>query len=426
MNMETLRRAALIALTIGVCLLPGHVASQELDICGCAAIPDLPAFDTRTPSTYPPGTIVNGQTLSIPVPDDGVLRFSSMFVNLHLTFTRNAANTPVTILVQGNAEFDNSGCCLTVVVSGHGGTTGSSNAAGVGGLGGPGGSRGGDGAAFGLYGASIGGAGFGAGGGLGGDPVSNGCTPAGGQFFGSPDLVPLVGGSGGGGGCSASTSPTCGGGGGGGGGGGALMLAVNGVLRINNFQFVADGAGGGSDSGATCASTGSGGAGGAFRMLARQLVSVGRAEFYARGADGGTPGRIRLESLDASAQTAFATDPGAQRIVGPTPLANPLAPSVSITNVGGVATPVVPLGAVGAVDVIVPVPGATNVNVTTRNVPGGTMVQVTVKPRMGGHPISENVNLASCNGAGECQASATFNLAAGTYVVEARATYRTQ
>ena len=423
--METLRRAALIALTVGVCLLPGHVASQALDICGCATIPNLPAFDTRDPATYPAGTVINSTTLSIPVPEDGILRFSDLYVRAHLNFIRNAANNPVTILVSGNADFDSTtGCCWTVTVSGHGGTTGTSNIAGVGGLGGPGGSRGGDGANQAIYGVSIGGAGFGSGGGLGGDPA-NTCIPGGGQFFGSPDLVPLAGGSGGGGGCSSGPQASCSGGGGGG-GGGALVLAVNGTLRINGFRFHADGAGGGFDSNSPCATSGSGGSGGAFRFVAARFVGVSTAELYARGTDGGGPGRIRLESLDASAQTAFVTDPAAQRIVGPTPLANPLAPSVSITNVGGVATPVVPLGAVGAVDVIVPVPGATNVNVTTRNVPGGTMVQLTVKPRLGGHPVSENVVLQGCTGAGECQASATFNLAAGTYVVEARATYRTQ
>src|SRR5688500_6844150 len=147
--METLRRAAVIAFATGLCLVPGHVATQALDICGCAAIENLPVFDTRLPASYPPGTIVNSTTLSIPVPEDGILRFSSMFVRAHLNFIRNAANTPVTILVQGDAEFDSaSGCCWTVVVSGHGGTTGSANAAGVGGHGGPGGSRGGDGAHF--------------------------------------------------------------------------------------------------------------------------------------------------------------------------------------------------------------------------------------------------------------------------------------
>lgn len=424
--METLRRAALIALASGLCLVPGHVATQALDICGCATIPDLPAFDTRDPATYPAGTIVNDTTISIPVPDDGVLRFSSLFVRAHLNFIRNAANTPVTILVAGNASFDSvTGCCWIVNVSGNGGTTGSSNTAGVGGLGGPGGFRGGDGAHLALYGGAIGGAGFGAGGGLGGDPAGT-CVPAGGQFSGAPELVPLAGGPGGGGGCSAPTSAACTGGGGGGGGGGALMLAVNGVLTINNFYFTADGAGGGYNSGSSCASTGAGGSGGAIRLLARQIVHGGSSGLFARGAAGGTPGRIRIESMDASAQTVFLTDPAAHRIVGPTPIASPLAPSVTITNVGGVATPTVPLGAVGAVDVVVPVPGVTNVNVATRNVPGGTMVQVTVKPRRGGHPVSESVLLLSCNGAGDCQASATFNLAAGTYVVEARATYQTQ
>lgn len=423
--METLRRAALIAVASGLCLVPGHVATQALDICGCATIPGLQPFDTRDPATFPPGTLVNGSTLTVPVPEDGLLRFSSLYVSAHLNFQPNASNSPVTILVAGDATFENNAfCCWTVLVNGAGGSTGSSSAAGVGGLGGPGGSRGGDGANQALYGAAIGGAGFGTGGGKGGDPAGT-CVPEGGQFVGGPELVPLTGGSGGGGGCSSGTAASCSGGGGGG-GGGALMIAVNGTLRISNFHFGADGAGGGSDSGSSCATTGAGGSGGAIRLLAGKMVHTGTAALFARGADGGSPGRIRLESLDASAQTSFSSDPGAQRIVGPTPLANPLAPSVTIIDVGGVAVPAVPQGAVGAVDVIVPVPGATHVNVATRNVPGGTNVEVTVKPRIGGHPVSETVALLSCNGAGDCQASATFDLVVGTYVVEARATYRTQ
>jgi hypothetical protein len=130
--------------------------------------------------------------------------------------------------------------------------------------------------------------------------------------------------------------------------------------------------------------------------------------------------------MDGSALTVFTTDPPAQRIVGPTPLADPVSPTVTVTSVAGNPVPPVPQGVFGAIDVVVPVSGITPIDVATTGIPGGTTVQVTVKPRRGAHPTSETVPLSSCSGSGQCQATATFNLAAGTYVVEARATFQVQ
>jgi hypothetical protein len=130
--------------------------------------------------------------------------------------------------------------------------------------------------------------------------------------------------------------------------------------------------------------------------------------------------------MDTSALTTFSTDPPAQRIVGPTPLANPVAPSVSITSVGGNVVPAVPQGTFGTIDVVIPVPGATSIDLATSGIPGGTTVLVTVKPRLGAQPLSTSVPLSTCNAAGNCQATAVFNLVAGAYVVEARATFQTQ
>jgi hypothetical protein len=375
---------------------------------------------------------VNGTTVNIAVPADGILRFSSFFARNHLTFQRNAANTPVTILVSGDVTFSSaSGCCWTVTLSGTEGTNASASLPGAGGLGGPGGFRGGDGAQLATNLFSVGGAGFGPGGGIGGAPGS--CPGGLATFFGAPDLVPMLGGSGGGGGCSASPTPTSCSAGGGGGGGGGITIAANGTITFSGgYRLFADGGSGGFTANAGCAHAGAGGSGGAIRLVANRFVTASTAELYARGGsnpNNGTPsgaGRIRLESMDASALTAFVTDPPAQRVVGPSPLANPVSPTVSITSVGGNAVPAVPQGTFGTIDVVVPVPGATSVDVATSGIPGGTTVQVTVKPRLGAQPISENVPLTSCNSAGNCQASATFNLPAGAYVVEARATFQAQ
>lgn len=421
-------RSALVALAI--VLAPWAVDTQVRDICGCGSIPNLPAFDSRNAATHPPGTVVSDTTVTLQVPEDGIFRFSSFSARNHIRFSPNARNSPVTILVSGDVNLiSTTGCCWNFDVRGQSGSTGTTNAAGIGGLGGPGAFRGGDGASRLIYGMSIGGAGFGGGGGQGGDQVT-GCGGRGGQFFGALDLIPLVGGAGGGGGCSFSD--TCSAGGGGGGGGGGLVIAANGTITINDYQLLADGARGGDPDNGSCAWGGGGGSGGAIRLLANRLVHVNNANIFARPGGGayqapaGSPGRVRLEAMDGSALTAFSTDPPAQRIVGPTPLADPVSPTVTVTSVGGNAVPAVPQGGVGSIDVVVPVSGITPIDVSTTGIPGGTTVLVTVKPRRGAHPISETVPLSGCTGAGGCQATAMFNLAAGTYVVEARATFQVQ
>jgi hypothetical protein len=61
---------------------------------------------------------------------------------LTVRFIRNAANTPVTLLVNGDLNIGQS---VVLTVAGDNGITGSTNALGKGGLGGPGVFRGGDG-----------------------------------------------------------------------------------------------------------------------------------------------------------------------------------------------------------------------------------------------------------------------------------------
>ena len=70
-------------------------------------------------------------------------------------------------------------------------------------------------------------------------------------------------------------------------------------------------------------------------------------------------------------------------------------------------------------------PGQTDVGLSTSGVPTGTTVNVTVKPRVGGVPIVTPVTLTSCDPNGACLANVTFNLAAGGYFIEARATFST-
>ncbi|MGE5243272.1 MAG: hypothetical protein ACM3SQ_03485 [Betaproteobacteria bacterium] len=424
-----MRIAATFAAAACILLTAPAFEAQSLDICGCASVPNLQPFDTSNPATYPPGTSDSGfnGTLTLPLPPDGVFRFSSFAVqNRNVTFVSNAANTPVTILVAGDVSLSGTNCCFSFTVSGSSGSSGTSSLAGVGGLGGPGGFRGGDGASQGINGAAIGGTGFGPGGGGGGTaaPFTN---AVGGTFLGLPELIPLAGGSGGGGGSSNGTSTSCSGGGGGG-GGGALLIAANGTLTITNYQLFSDGGSGAGGGNGSCGSVGGGGSGGAIRLVANRLVQAAIANIFARagGNGGAADGRIRLESIDTSAQTQFGATPPALRIVGPTPLANPINPTVTITSVGGSAVPAVPQGTFGAIDVVLPAPGATPVLVATTGVPSGTTVAISVKPRIGGPAISQTVPLTSCDTAGACSATATFDLAAGAYVVEAQATFQVQ
>ncbi len=457
---KTTRRLTLSALAVAIVLgsgADGVVAQVALDLCGCAGIPDLPAFDASDPSTYPPGTTggcatvgcASSDNLTLPLPPDGVLRFSSFravsgsgcFTRFLIYFAETGTartNTPVTLLVSGDLTLGGSGCGgydTGLIVSGGAGSAGNSaGVSGLGGAGGPGGFRGGDAAAYAVNGAAYGGAGQGPGGGAG---AAFGVPPMGGTFFGVPELLPLVGGSGGGGGgtTSAEGGTACTGGGGGG-GGGAILIAVNGTLSMTNSFVGADGGSYSNPGSTSCAYYGAGGAGGAIRLVANRFVGSVNALLYARGGSGagsspgGSPGRIRLESLDSSAQTAFQPQPStaALRITGPGPLTNPVAPSVAITQVtsseGTQVVPTPPQGYRGAVDLTLPAPGVVNVDVATTGVPSGTTVAVTAKPRIGGVTQTQTVELTNCNAQGVCTATAPFTLNAGMTFLEARATFQ--
>ena len=201
-----LRGPRMLGLVALVLLLPAsNMAQQVLDLCGCAGDPTLQPFNAANPATYPPGTTgctsnCTSGSITFTLPPDGILRFSSFTAvgGFNIGFTRNAANTPVTLLVAGNVVLQGTaGCCQVMGVNASAGSSGGNGVAGVGALGGNGGFRGGDGSALAINGASSGGAGLGPGGGAGGTPTT---VSGGGTFFGVPELLPLLGGSGGGGG----------------------------------------------------------------------------------------------------------------------------------------------------------------------------------------------------------------------------------
>src|SRR5438132_9969082 len=147
-------------------------------------------------------------TTTLTLPPSGVFNFTTVNIPSGVTvrFTKNATNTPVTILASGDVTIAG-----TIDVSGApgGGGSGQTLLTPNGGRGGPGGFDGGSGS-NGIV-STTGGAGLGPGGGAGGVLfVSNsggggvgtaggggGQGSGGGPAYGTPTLLPLIGGSGG-------------------------------------------------------------------------------------------------------------------------------------------------------------------------------------------------------------------------------------
>jgi hypothetical protein len=439
---------ALLALAL---LLPGG-AARAADICGCAGNQEsLGAWNSNADPDDPikwPAIISPpvGNVITITLPEDGMLVFDSFVLdelqsgpaNLTLRFERNAANTPVKILVAGDFEV---GVGDKIDLDGEQGQDGGQNLPGLGALGGPGGFKGGDGGYY-PAGYPNGGAGHGPGGGAPGN-VSNpqhGSPPRdsgrGGQFLGSSDLLPMSGGSGGGGGSSdAHSSPSDhdAANGGGGGGGGAVLVAADGILTVNG-TISARGGGNGQPASAVYSFGGGGGSGGAIRLVAESVVGSGSLTTVGgslRGTWGnsGGPGRIRIESYGSSFPANNAT-PFVTFSDAPGPIVLPFTPTVDITAVGG-APVIPPLGGwrktsdPAKIDVEVGAAGDTTVQLATSGVPRDTLVRVSAVPYRGAGKTTVNVPVLTCDTNGiVCSASATFNLDPGGYAIEARATFQ--
>ena len=172
-----------------------------------------------------------------------------------------------------------------------------------------------------------------------------------------------------------------------------------------------------------------------MRILANRIERVSNGAINAQGGGTAPDGVIRIEAfIGAQDFPVNATNPVALRSGAPGPLVSPISQRVGITAVGGTTVSLQnnqplnasPLGAFGEVDVTLQVPGPIVVNVQTEGVPAGTSVQVTAKDRRGGRLISGLAPLVSgnCSGAGVCAAATTLDLSAGTYVLEARATFQ--
>jgi hypothetical protein len=236
------------------------------------------------------GDVVITNDTQIPLPPDGILHYRSFKLtdNKTVTFIRNANNTPVYLLSQGDVVIEGT----IDIGGGWGGATGP-------GIGGPGGFDGGrrangsqppgdgNGPGAGKAGSQDSGAPTGAGSAGFGSAGGGGSSTNHGAVYGNPALIPLIGGSGGGGNSAA----------GGGGGAGAILVASNTKIefgtgsagRPNGFIY----ARGGQYSGGSYNS----GSGGGIKMVAPWITGVTRLHVYSFGAPGGSSiGRIRLDA----------------------------------------------------------------------------------------------------------------------------------
>ena len=321
---------------------------------------------TNTTLTLPANGVFNFTTISIP---SGVI----------VRFTRNAANTPVTLLATASVTIAGT---LEVSATNGGnvvdGTFLGSNA----GAGGPGGFDGGSGANG--VAAAVGGTGLGPGGG--GPGAGAGYAAAGGVVsptgmpgapYGNAELLPLIGGAGGGGGDAALGTTSAGGGG----GGGAILIASSGTINARG------GSGGGGNN------PGGGGSGGAIRLVATTIngangtldVRGGSGNSgIGIGSGGGSVGRLRVEAYTNSA--VLNVNAIAPSVALPSAVALANGPTLTITAIGGVVTPAAPTASFSMPDITLPAAIANPVTLTLTgtNIPPGTTVIVVVNGQTGG------------------------------------------
>ncbi|MBI2926317.1 MAG: hypothetical protein HYY24_11510 [Verrucomicrobia bacterium] len=280
-------------------------------------------FNAGSDGSYGPLDIATDTTLD--VAGNGVFHCTTINIaaGVTLSFNPNPLNTPVYLLATSDVTIAG-----RIDISGRAGNSTDGGPAGPGGF--PGGKPG-----SGL--AVPPGAGYGPGAGKGGElnASASGAGAGGygtlppfgtsinnGRTYGSPLLIPLVGGSGGGGGSGAPGK-------GGGGGGGAILIASNTRIDLTgNIRAV-----GGGDPFFDVADNG--GSGGAIRLVAP--VIAGNGELVALGNVTGGGGRIRLDTLNRSALNLISSPSasiGSLMMVFPNPV-----PRLDILEAAGTSIP---------------------------------------------------------------------------------------
>lgn len=414
MNLAPGRRLLAAALT-ALCLLPAHLALATISIPsngddGSLNITSNTVIDLSNPS------IVTTAAWDAATPGIAAYDSTKWAVVFHytdvniaagatLSFINHPKNPPVVWLVSGSVTVAGT---LSIV-----GKAGQSNADEA--LGGPGGFRGGRGVSTG--GAS--GYGFGPGGGTGGGSFGTTGTNGGGPTYGTPEQIPLIGGSGG--------STALNQGAGSGGGGGAILIAAGGDVTVSGLVDASGGAA--SDYG------GAGGSGGGIRIVADRFTSTsagrlralgGAGSYHASNGNGGA-GRITVTSI--TGLFLGACDPAYSAPVMTTPpqiWPDSSSPEARVLEIAGMPVPADPSASLAypRQDLLLSATGDISVRVETRNVPQTSVVSVfVVKSR--GTRISPAISAVFESGStalGYWTATIpAASLTNGSYAIQARA-----
>lgn len=350
------------------------------------------AFAFISGSTGALGALAPVSNTTVILPPDGILNYTTVTIpsGVTVTFQPNSANTPVTLLAQGNVTIGGQ-----LYVNGANGlvATPAGSTVQLGGIGGAGGYRGGQGGQKGLAnnsGAPGQGPNAGSSGRFDAVVTANGNYGAESAFV---SLIPLFGGSGGGGGTGDATLW----GTSGGGGGGALLIASSTQIIVQTTGTVAANGGNGPIYTLDCSPySGGPGSGGAVRMVAPQITVQGGVSAVGGGggcvAGVGGPGRIRIECTTCA---LIGTNPAASlsNALGPVapastpPLIN--VPTLTISTVGGLSVPANPNGVYTAADVSLPIGTVNPVPITliASNLPVGTVFTLRVLPASGAETL---------------------------------------
>ena len=401
---------------------------------GIAALTTLPAWAFNSGSTGVDGPLNPTVSIELLLPPNGVLNYTSVNIpnGVTVTFKRNATNTPVVMLVQGNVTIagviDVSGKQAPSVGPGGDGVLEDDGLPGAGGNGGF------DGGAAGMSTTNgLGGAGLGPGGGAGASSYYGGAGSHGtagtqpsstwgqpGAIYGNEFLVPLIGGSGGGGGYPGAVR-----GSGGGGGGGAMLIAASGSISVSPVgKLIADGASSGiifQQSGVRNGYPGGSGSGGAIRLMTTTLSMAGLLSAAGGRCDCGSIGglgRIRLEAetfgqLRASNPNYTFGAPGSVFTDGQ--------PALRFVSIGSITVPASP---VGRSDIALPanLPNPVAVSLATVGVPVGAVISVTATPDIG--VVATTVDSAPTTGTtANAAASVSISIAPGHSVLSAITSY---
>ncbi len=317
-------------------------------------------------STGALGDLLVTNATVIPLPPDGVLHYKRVEITREgsVTFVKNALNTPVTLVAQGEVIIAGD-----LLLDGTGPTGGDPGRAGPGGFDGGRGNSGDQPAGPGRGpGGAKPGFEFGAGSGAYADQgeTGGGRGAVAGDTYGDPLLLPVIGGSGGGG----RTECYCGGGG----GGGAILIASSIRIALPTAEHGVFARGG--------SALQNGGSGGAIRLVAPVVEGVGTLNVIG-GAHSGS-GRIRIDSPDASKAT-FAL--AGHWSIGSLMLTKlPIEPKLNLLKIGDKD---IPQDAAGTVIVVLPsgTPAERIVQVQAKDFGSVVPIRVTLTPDYGNRVI---------------------------------------